>query len=60
VISLIGVESNKAQATWESAGFTGTVLFTPDWPPHYTITSQTRTPGDVIKCTSGIRVYGTP
>ena len=60
MINLVGVEANKAQTTWTNAGFTGLVTFTPDWPPHYTITSQSLTVGATVECTSGIAVQGTP
>ena len=60
VVKLIGLRTNKAQATWSAAGFSGVVSFNPDWPPHYTITAQSVAPGDRIKCTSGITVTGTP
>jgi hypothetical protein len=60
VPNLVGLESNKVTSTWTNAGFTGAVTFTPDWPPHYTITSQSRTIGSVVVCTSGIAVEGAP
>jgi hypothetical protein len=59
-VSLIGVPSNKAQSTWANAGFSGEVTFSPAWPPRYTITSQSLTPGTQVRCTRGITVYGTP
>ena len=58
VVNLVGLPTNKAKSTWANAGFTGTVTFSPDIPPHYTITSQNRTAGASIPCTSGISVQG--
>jgi len=60
VPKLIGLESNRAKGTWSNAGFTGQVTFSPAIPPHYTITSQSRTAGTSVRCTSGITVSGTP
>jgi hypothetical protein len=60
VVNLVGLPTYKARSTWANAGFTGTVTFSPDIPPHYTITSQSRTVGTSIPCTSGISVQGTP
>jgi hypothetical protein len=60
VVNLVGVMSNQAQSTWANAGFTGKVTFNPDWPPKYTITAQSLTPGTRVRCTSGITVQGTP
>jgi len=59
-VDLVGLRTNKAQATWTDAGFSGTVTFSPEWPPHYEITSQSLAPGDRVRCTSGIEVHGTP
>jgi hypothetical protein len=59
-VSLIGLPTNKAQSTWANAGFSGEVTFSPEWPPHYTITSQSLTPGTFVPCTRGITVQGTP
>ena len=61
VINLVGFQSNKAQARWANVGgFSGTVTFSPDTPPHYSITSQSLVVGAVVPCTSGITVFGTP
>jgi hypothetical protein len=60
VVDLSGLRTNKAQSTWTNAGFTGTVFFNPDWPPHYTITAQSIAPGDRVRCSSDITVTGEP
>ena len=60
MIDLIGTQSNQAQAKWTAAGFTGIVTQNPAGPPFYTITAQSLTTGDVVPCTSGITVSGTP
>jgi hypothetical protein len=60
VVNLVGLETNKVQSTWFNAGFTGAVTFTPDWPPHYTVTTQSLAVGASVPCTSGISVSGTP
>jgi hypothetical protein len=57
---LIGLESNKVLAAWADAGFTGSVTFTPDWPPHYTIETQSLAAGTNALCTWSITVTGTP
>ncbi|HUQ44206.1 MAG TPA: hypothetical protein VM451_07365 [Candidatus Limnocylindria bacterium] len=59
-MNLVGLDSNRAQSTWNGAGFTGIVSFSPAWPPKYVITSQSLAPGTRVKCTSGISVQGTP
>jgi hypothetical protein len=56
VISLLNVQSNKVQADWNAAGFTGTVIFVPLVPPNYRVEWQSLTVGDSITCTSGITV----
>jgi hypothetical protein len=58
VIDLTNHESNQVQALWTGAGFTGLVTFNPDWPPKYTIVSQSIPEGDSVPCTSGITVFG--
>jgi hypothetical protein len=60
VPQLIGLQSNQVKSAWTGAGFTGTVTFTPDWPPRYTITSQSLAAGASEPCTSSIAVSGTP
>jgi hypothetical protein len=60
VVNLVGLPSYKARSTWANAGFSGAVTFSPAIPPHYTITSQSRTVGSSIPCTSGITVHGSP
>jgi hypothetical protein len=60
VPDLVGLETNKVQGEWTNAGFTGAVTFTQEWPPHYTITSQSLTAGSEVTCDSGITVSGTP
>jgi hypothetical protein len=59
-VDLVGLRTNKAQATWAAAGFTGAVTFSPEWPPHYTIAAQSLTPGDRVRCGSDIAVQGAP
>jgi hypothetical protein len=54
----VGLETNKVKATWASAGFTGEVNFNQPWPPHYTITAQSRAAGSSVACTVGITVSG--
>jgi hypothetical protein len=56
VIDLVGVNTSNAQLAWNSAGFTGTVVFSPAVPPQYKIGWQSLTVGDVILCTSDIAV----
>ena len=56
VISLLNVQSNKAQADWSTAGFTGSVIFSPLVPPQYRIQWQSLTVGSTILCSSGITV----
>ena len=56
VISLIGENSANAQVLWSTAGFTGTVSFSPSVPPHYKIGWQSLAAGDSVLCTSGIAV----
>jgi hypothetical protein len=60
VPKLVGVATNKGTGIWSNAGFTSSINFSPDVPPHYTITSQSRSAGTSITCSSGITVYGTP
>jgi PKD repeat protein len=59
VPKLSGVKRNNAQATWNGAGFTGTVS---DGPGHsngnYTITSQSQVFPGSIPCTSSVVVNG--
>lgn len=56
VISLIGVNTSNAQVTWATAGFAGTVMFSPGIPPQYKIGWQSLTPGDEVPCTSDVTV----
>lgn len=56
VISLINVNSNKAQANWRAAGFTGSVVFSPLVPPNYRIAWQSLVVGTTQTCTSSILV----
>jgi TadE-like protein len=56
VVSLLNVQSNKAQADWRDAGFSGTVIFVPLVPPNYRIEWQSLTVGTSQLCTSGITV----
>jgi hypothetical protein len=56
VISLLNVQSNKAQADWNAAGFSGQVVFVPLVPPNYRIQWQSETVGTSMLCTSGITV----
>lgn len=56
VISLLDVQSNKAQGDWIDAGFSGSVIFVPLVPPHYKIAWQSLTVGTSVVCTSGITV----
>jgi hypothetical protein len=56
VISLLNVQSNKAQGDWIAAGFSGTVIFVPLVPPNYRIQWQSLTVGTSVLCTSGITV----
>jgi hypothetical protein len=56
VISLLGLPTVLAQQAWNDAGFGGTVLFSPDVPPHYVIRWQSRTVGASIACIRSITV----
>jgi hypothetical protein len=56
VPDLVGVQSNQAQVRWAGAGFTGTVLFSPQPPPKYTIGWQSLPAGTDALCTSDITV----
>ena len=56
VISLIDDQSNKAQADWFGAGFSGSVIFVPLVPPNYRIQWQSLTVGASVPCTSGVTV----
>jgi hypothetical protein len=58
VPNFVGVETNHVRSEWTNAGFTGVVSFSPDWPPHYTVTSQSLAPGSVVRCTTDIAVQG--
>lgn len=60
VVSLIGLNTSNAQLTWSSAGFTGTVQFSPPVPPQYKIGWQSLTVGDSVLCTSNISVQQAP
>lgn len=56
VISLLNVLSNKAQADWRDAGFSGNVVFSPLVPPNYRIAWQSLTVGISVACSSSILV----
>lgn len=56
VVSLLNVQSNKAQEDWIDAGFSGSVIFVPLVPPNYRIQWQSLTVGSSVLCTSGITV----
>ena len=56
VISLLNVQTNKAQQNWYDAGFSGQVIFSPLVPPNYRIQWQSLTVGTPVTCTSGITV----
>jgi hypothetical protein len=56
VANLVGVNTGNAQLTWSTAGFTGTVLYSPAIPPQYKIGWQSLTPGESVPCTSDITV----
>jgi hypothetical protein len=56
VISLLDVQSNRAQGDWSAAGFTGAVVFSPLVPPQYRIQWQSLTVGNTVLCSSGITV----
>ena len=56
VISLLNVQTRRAQDDWRDAGFTGAVIFSPLVPPHYRIAWQSLTVGTSVVCSSGITV----
>lgn len=56
VISLLDVPTAQAQHDWNDAGFSGSVTFSPDVPPHYKIQWQSLAVGSSVVCTSGITV----
>jgi hypothetical protein len=56
VISLIDLNTVKAQEKWAAAGFTGTVAFSPAVPPQYRIAWQSLTAGTSVTCSHGITV----
>ena len=56
VPNLVGLQSSKAKGEWRSAGFTGTVIFSPDVPPHFEIGSQSLASGNEVACTRDITV----
>lgn len=56
VVSLLNVQSNKAQQDWFDAGFSGSVIFVPLVPPNYRIEWQSLTVGASVPCTDGITV----
>ncbi len=56
VINLVGMNTSNAQLAWNTAGFTGTVLFSPPVPPQYKIKWQSLTVGQTVPCTSDISV----
>jgi len=56
VISLLNVQSSRAQENWSDAGFTGSVIFSPLVPPQYRIQWQSLTVGSTVLCASGVTV----
>jgi TadE-like protein len=56
VVSLLNLQTNKAQSTWTNAGFSGQVIFSPLVPPNYRIEWQSLTVGASAACSSGITV----
>lgn len=56
VISLLNLQTNKATTTWQNAGFTGSVVFSPLVPPNYRIAWQSLTVGTTMPCASGVTV----
>ena len=56
VISLLNVNTSRAPANWNAAGFTGGVVFSPLVKPHYRIAWQSLTVGTTQLCTSTILV----
>lgn len=56
VISLLNVQTNKAAGNWKTAGFTGTVIFSPLVPPNYKILWQSLTVGTSKPCSTSITV----
>jgi hypothetical protein len=56
VVNLVGVNSSNAQLTWSTAGFTGSVIFSPVIPPQYKIEWQSLAVGTDVLCTSDITV----
>jgi hypothetical protein len=56
VISLLNVQSNRAQGDWIAAGFSGSVIFSPLVPPQYRIQWQSLTVGTTVLCSSGVTV----
>jgi hypothetical protein len=59
VISLIDLNTVKAQEKWSAAGFTSTVTFSPEVPPQYRIAWQSLTAGTTVACSHGITVSDT-
>jgi hypothetical protein len=59
VVNLVGVNSSNAQVAWSTAGFTGTVLFSPAPPPQYKIGWQSLAAGTDVPCASDIAVRQT-
>ena len=61
IVSLLNLQTNKAQSTWAAAGFTGQVIFSPLVPPNYKIQWQSLLPvGGSAPCSSGITVRSSP
>jgi hypothetical protein len=56
VVSLLNKQTAQAQVAWKKAGFTGTVAFSPEPPPHYEIQWQSLAVGSSVLCTRGITV----
>ena len=57
VANLVNVNSANAQLAWNTAGFTGTVIFSPVIPPQWKIAAQSLAVGSIVSCTSDIIVY---
>lgn len=56
VISLLNVQTNKAQGNWTAAGFRGSVVLSPLVPPQFKIQWQSLTVGSTVLCSSGMTV----
>jgi hypothetical protein len=56
VINLVGTNTSGAQLAWNSAGFTGSVVFSPVPPPQYKIAWQSLAVGTNVLCTTDVTV----